>query len=168
MILEYHILLDNVIDRFAADGSLLLFNVSTSDSGSYMCIANNGRERRTASTVFSVINSRDVQTLPTIQNQQEFRPKTTPRTARGFSGHTGLHNNNLRQNHPRTEPVERTYNTDLSYDVSGSHLGDQFVVVSIQEAQETVDQALNHTVNLLFQHREHTNRTPSELLSIFR
>ena len=129
-------------------------------------MANNGRERRTASTVFSVISNRDAQPVPGVQNQQASRDRTTPRTALGFSGHTGLPTR--RQNHQSIEPVERTYDTDLSYDVSGSHLGDQFVVISIQEAQETVDQALKHTVDLLFEHRGHTNRTPSELLSIFR
>ena len=134
-----------------------------------MCIANNGRERRTASTFFSVINNRVVQTTPSIQNQQAFRTITTPRTSRGFSGHTGIPVNDRRQNQQRIEPpAERNYDTDLSYDVTGSHLGDQFVVISIQEAQKTVDRALNHTVNLLFQHSQHTNRTPSELLNIFR
>ena len=136
--------------RFAADGSLLLFNVSPGDGGVYQCVASNGRERRTASTVFSVISH--------SQNTRQ-TTTTTQRPDRGFSGHTG---------HSGRQEEERSYDTDLSYDVSGSHIGDQFVVVSIQEAQETVDQALNHTVNLLFQHSAHTNRTPSELLNIFR
>ena len=48
--------------------------------------------------------------------------------------------------------------------VQGSHAGDEFVVVSLQEAQRTVDRALNRTVALLFQHRAHTARTPAELL----
>ena len=130
-----------------------------------MCIANNGRERRTASTVFSVISNRAEQPISnSIQNQQAF----SSGNFNGFSGHTGIPEINRHQNTQRIEHVERNYDTDLSYDVSGSHVGDQFVVVSIQEAQETVDQALNHTVNLLFQHQQHTNRTPHELLSIFR
>ena len=130
-----------------------------------MCVANNGRERRTASTVFSVINNNAAFTTPRSVNQHDFGAITTSRNIRGFSGHTGLSSS---INTERSEEPERSYDTDLSYDVSGTHLGDEFVVVSIQEAQETVDRALNHTVNLLFQHSSHTNKTPSELLNIFR
>ena len=32
-----------------------------------------------------------------------------------------------------------------------------FSVISTKQAQSTVDKALNHTENLLFQHRAHTN-----------
>ena len=48
------------------------------------------------------------------------------------------------------EPPERSYDTDLSYDVRGpsNRAGDRFVVVSLQEARNTVDRALNR--NQLF------------------
>jgi len=63
---------------------------------------------------------------------------------------------------------EVRYETDLSYDVSGSSPGDQFVLISLEEARRTVDRALNHTVELLFQHQQHTDRTPHQLLGLFR
>ena len=44
----------------------------------------------------------------------------------------------------------------------------RFVVLSLQEARDTVDLALNRTVEGLFASHQHTNRTPAQLLRIFR
>ena len=98
-----------------------------------------------------------------IQSQQPVTSSTQPRS---HSAHTGLprSRDTLRD---RIETDER-YDTDLSYDVSGQYAGDQYVAAAVTEARRTVDRALNHTVNILFENRRHTERTPAELLNIFR
>ena len=81
---------------------------------------------------------------------------------RSFSGHTG------RPREEEYDEIELDHETDLSYDVSGQFAGDQYVLRAIQEAQRTVDRALNSTVELLFERGRHSDRTPGELLNIFR
>lgn len=147
--------------RFGSDGSLVIYNVSDADSGSYQCTANNGRERRTVRTRFDVLQlDQDQDHDHNIQNQQ---PDPGLSLERGYSAHTGL----PPRDHDYHDDDDR-YDTDLSYDVRGQYAGDQFVARAVAEAQRTVDRALNHTVNILFQNQRHTNRTPAELLNIFR
>ena len=149
-------------------GGLVINNLTEADIGSYECEAEEtrgGRAPRMVRTVFRL--RRD----PRIQSQQ---PVTSSSQQRSFSAHTGL---------PRSRDTERDrsrdtvrdrietdekYDTDLSYDVSGQYAGDQFVSGAVAEARRTVDRALNHTVSLLFENRRHTERTPAELLTIFR
>ena len=149
--------------RFGSDGSLVIYNVSDADSGSYQCTANNGRERRTVRTRFDVLQlDQDSDNLDyNIQNQQ---PDPGAPDVRGYSAHTGLPPSDGHDYHDD----EDRYDTDLSYDVRGQYAGDQFVARAVIEAQRTVDRALNHTVNILFKNQRHTNRTPAELLNIFR
>ena len=52
--------------------------------------------------------------------------------------------------------------------MSGDFAGDRHVAAALEEARRTVDAALNHTVQLLFENQKHSNRTPAELLNIFR
>ena len=110
---------------------------------------------------------------PRIQSQQPVTPRSQ---GRSHSGHTGLPRSQSRDTvrdtardtiRARIETDER-YDTDLSYDVSGQYAGDQYVARAVLEAQRTVDRALNHTVSLLFENKRHTERTPAELLNIFR
>ena len=48
-------MLEDARHRFSADGSLYVYNVTAEDAGDYMCVADNGRDRRTATTYFSVL-----------------------------------------------------------------------------------------------------------------
>ena len=148
----------------SADG-LVISNLTEADTGSYECEAeevSGGRGPRMVRTVFR-LRPRDTR----IQSQQ---PVTSSGQQWSYSAHTGL---------PRTRDIQRDrvrdriendekYDTDLSYDVSGQYAGDQFVSGAVTEARRTVDRALNHTVNILFANRRHTERTPAELLNIFR
>lgn len=158
--------------RMSSDGSLLLYNVTTRDGGEYSC-GEQGRSRRSSPLFFhvltSVVNSRqqtreevaDQLTSPVRQLAQLVQPPSPTRAASSTPP---------RRPRPdrRTDTSERRYETDLSYDVEGGGEGDRFVGISIQEARLTVDRALNSTVELLFHHHQHTNRTPSQLLNIFR
>ena len=142
-------------------GGLVISNLSEADTGSYECEAeevSGGRGPRMVRTVFR-LRPRDTR----IQSQQPVTSSTQPRS---HSAHTGLprSRDTLRD---RIETDER-YDTDLSYDVSGQYAGDQYVAAAVTEARRTVDRALNHTVNILFENRRHTERTPAELLNIFR
>ena len=154
-------------------GGLVINNLTEADTGSYECEAEEargGRAPRMVRTVFRL--RRD----PRIQSQQ---PVTSSSQQRSFSAHTGLprsRDTTLRDTvrdrsrdsvRDRIETDEK-YDTDLSYDVSGQYAGDQFVSGAVAEARRTVDRALNHTVSLLFENRRHTERTPAELLTIFR
>ena len=157
-----------------SEGGLMIYNVTEADTGSYECEreADGGRGRRMVRTVFR-LSQRD----PRIQSQQPVTPRSQ---GRSHSGHTGLPRSQSRDTvrdtardrsrdivRDRIETDER-YDTDLSYDVSGQYAGDQYVARAVLEAQRTVDRALNHTVSLLFENKRHTERTPAELLSIFR
>ena len=142
-------------------GGLVISNLTVADTGSYECEAeevSGGRGPRMVRTVFR-LRPRDTR----IQSQQ---PVTSSSQPRSYSAHTGLprSHDTLRD---RIETDER-YDTDLSYDVSGQYAGDQYVAAAVTEARRTVDRALNHTVNILFENRRHTERTPAELLNIFR
>ena len=166
-----------------SEGGLMIYNVTEADTGSYECErteADGGRGRRMVRTVFR-LSQRD----PRIQSQQPVTPRSQ---GRSHSGHTGLPRSQSRDRlrdtvrdtardtirdrsrdivRDRIETDER-YDTDLSYDVSGQYAGDQYVARAVLEAQRTVDRALNHTVSLLFENKRHTERTPAELLNIFR
>ena len=162
-----------------SEGGLMIYNVTEADTGSYECErteADGGRGRRMVRTVFR-LSQRD----PRIQSQQPVTPRSQ---GRSHSGHTGLPRSQSRDTvrdtardtvrdtardtiRARIETDER-YDTDLSYDVSGQYAGDQYVARAVLEAQRTVDRALNHTVSLLFENKRHTERTPAELLNIFR
>ena len=65
------------------------------------------------------------------------------------------------------DELEEDHETDLSYDVSGRYAGDQHVVRAVQEAQRTVDRALNHTVQLLFERGKHSDREQCPELTDF-
>ena len=161
-------------------GGLVINNLTEADIGSYECEAEEargGRAPRMVRTVFRL--RRD----PRIQSQQ---PVTSSSQQRSFSAHTGLprSRDTVRDKSRDTErdrsrdtvrdtvrdriETDEKYDTDLSYDVSGQYAGDQFVSGAVAEARRTVDRALNHTVSLLFENRRHTERTPAELLTIFR
>ena len=150
-------------------GGLVISNLTEADTGSYECEAeevSGGRGPRMVRTVFR-LRPRDTR----IQSQQPVTSSTQPRS---HSAHTGLprSRDTLRDRsrdtlRDRIETDER-YDTDLSYDVSGQYAGDQYVAAAVTEARRTVDRALNHTVNILFENRRHTERTPAELLNIFR
>ena len=157
-----------------SEGGLMIYNVTEADTGSYECEreAERGRGRRMVTTVFR-LSQRDSgiqsQRDPRIQSQQPVTPRSQ---GRSHSGHTGLPRSQSRDTvrdtiRDRIETDER-YDTDLSYDVSGQYAGDQYVARAVLEAQRTVDRALNHTVSLLFENKRHTERTPAELLNIFR
>ena len=49
------VMLEDARHRLSADGSLYVYNVTADDAGDYMCVADNGRDRRTATTYFSVL-----------------------------------------------------------------------------------------------------------------
>ena len=142
-------------------GGLVISNLTEADTGRYECEAEEargGRSPRMVRTVFR-LRPRD----PRIQSQQA---GTSSGQQRSHSGHTGL----PRSRHRVRERIEtdEKYDTDLSYDVSGQYAGDQFVSEAVNEARRTVDRALNHTVNILFENKRHTERSPAELLNIFR
>jgi hypothetical protein len=44
----------NIICFFFIDGSLIVYDVTDADVGSYECVADNGRERKTAAAKFSL------------------------------------------------------------------------------------------------------------------
>ena len=146
-------------------GGLVINNLTEADTGSYECEAEEvrgGRAPRMVRTVFR-LRPRD----PRIQSQQ---PVTSSSHQRSYSAHTGLprsRDTSRDRVRDRIETDEK-YDSDLSYDVSGQYAGDQFVSGAVAEARRTVDRALNHTVSLLFENRRHTERTPAELLNIFR
>ena len=154
-------------------GGLVINNLTEADTGSYECEAEEvrgGRAQRMVRTVFR-LRQRD----PRIQSQQ---PVTSSSQQRSYSAHTGLprsrdtsrdrvRDGERDRARDRIETDEK-YDSDLSYDVSGQYAGDQFVSGAVAEARRTVDRALNHTVSLLFENRRHTERTPAELLNIFR
>ena len=146
-------------------GGLVINNLTEADTGSYECEAEEvrgGRAPRMVRTVFR-LRQRD----PRIQSQQ---PVTSSSQQRSYSAHTGLprsRDTSRDRVRDRIETDEK-YDSDLSYDVSGQYAGDQFVSGAVAEARRTVDRALNHTVSLLFKNRRHTERTPAELLNIFR
>ena len=153
----------------------MIYNVTEADTGSYECErteADGGRGRRMVRTVFR-LSQRDSgiqsQRDPRIQSQQPVTPRSQ---GRSHSGHTGLPRSQSRDRSRDTVrdriETDQRYDTDLSYDVSGQYAGDQYVARAVLEAQRTVDRALNHTVSLLFENKRHTERTPAELLNIFR
>ena len=197
--------------RLGADGSLVIFNVSSADSGRYDCTLTDGRQTRTVRTAFSVLS--DQPAVPVVEDSQDQEDtEDIEERDRSFSAHTGQprlhvedqsyfaqhltggenddteveteHDTDLSYDNDRdlsydTErdlsydgdyhtEIELEHHTDLSYDVSGEFAGDQHVLRAIAEAQRTVDRALNHTVSVLFEVGQHTDRTPGELLNIFR
>ena len=128
--------------RVGIDGSLVIYNVTGADSGQYQCRVRDPDSRHTSHTT--------VTTFSVLSDQP----------ARSYSAHTGrvsLTESQLTVEEEYDEQ-EEDHDTDLSYDVSGRYAGDQHVVRAVQEAQRTVDRALNHTVQLLFERGKHSDR----------
>ena len=142
--------------RVGGDGSLVIYDVEESDAGQYDCVSTGDlRHRRMVRTVFQVISDTQPETSSDIISDLISDTSSSPPQTGGY----------WKQERLELEP---RYDTDLSYDVSGDFAGDRHVAAALEEARRTVDKALNHTVQLLFENQKHSNRTPAELLNIFR
>ena len=147
----------------------------------YSCTASLGRERRTASTIVTILPATSgpsgnqieeqvtsgkiflffiilgsIVKLITLQSRKRFLSlKRFCLSQEEDSEVVGMEDlgqlrsvlipETSQSSNSSQEPPERSYDTDLSYDVRGpsSRAGDRFVVVSLQEARNTVDRALN-------------------------
>lgn len=122
--------------RITSQGSLVMFNVSKSDEGRYECVADNGRDKRTISALFSIRGGVRI-------NQSRRRIISTTTSRPQLSGY--------------------------SYEARAPTIGDGFVLVALEEATNSVDRALNATVQGIFNRREqNVSVTPADLVRIFR
>ena len=95
------------------------------------------------------MTTRALPTRPPSTTRRPSRPPTPPRAAAAA-----------------TESIFGTPLTSSAYDPGSPSPGDQFVLVSLEQAQRDVDQAINQTVSRLFDGNGST--TPAELLRLFR
>jgi len=185
--------LQNHEHRLASDGSIFLYNLKTRDSGEYACINIRTRERRMVAHVSVIqqpvtsdqVSEEDASLteqlassasasapatnhLPSNNHNQELTTTTNTPTLSSESQHHRVYPDYDAYDDAYDAYDEPRHETDLSYDVQRARAGDAFVLAAIEEARQTVDKALNHTVEILFKYQQHTARTPHQLLNIFR
>ncbi len=129
--------------RMSAEGSLIVFNVTDADAGVYECVAENGRDRRSAKAIFTIREP------PPAAAREAPAPQQSSRSP------------------PSQEHRTTRYETRHSSSTTSAAKGDEFVLVALEEARTAVNRALDATVSTLFT-GSGRNATPSELLRVFR
>ena len=115
---------------------------------------------------FSLRASISIRELPTLPPQLRHRHVHRTTTARPSPSSRRPDSNIFGRR--VNEDDDSDPSTSLSYDPVGSpSVGDEFVLVSLEEATAEVDKAVNQTIDRLFSQNANAT-TPAELLRLFR
>jgi hypothetical protein len=89
----------------AADGSLIVYNVTDADAGVYECLADNGRDRQSAEARFSI---RELPPPPPVVTPSQPSQSSQPSPSNRHCRHCSMSQHNL------AERVDKASNTDKS------------------------------------------------------